>query len=163
MYLDKIGEDILHPQVWAVITSIGILFSQYIFSQWSFAFGFFVLFILDTVTGTYIARRTGKFEGSIFRDKLADKTLAYMTIIIAFSTGTKIVLHDSDINVIKYLNLPFYSLFITVELRSIIIKWYEFKKWAWLGTIIHLLDTNKIKRQIPSEEKTSSPNESHKP
>jgi hypothetical protein len=145
LYFLKISDTVEHPKLWALITTISVLFTQYVFSQWSFAIGFFIIFILDTISGSYVAWRMKNFEGKIFRAKLMDKSLAYFTIIISFSVGTKIVLHESDINLIKYLNLPFYSLFITVELRSIVWKWYEFKKWPWLGSLLELFDKDKKK------------------
>lgn len=142
-YFLKIGDNIMDPKLWAVLVYFGVLFSEYVFNQWSFAIGFFIIWILDTVSGVYVAFRTRTYSGKVFREKLADKSIAYGTIIIAFSAGTKVVLHGSDINLINYLNLPFYSLFIAAELRSIVLKWYEFKKWAWLGALLELFDKNK--------------------
>lgn len=142
VYAAKIYENIENPKTWAFVSAIGIFISQYVFSQWHFAIGFFMIFILDTISGTYIAWRTGNFNSKIFRDKLSDKSLAYFTIITAFSVGTKIMLSGSQLNLIEYLNIPFYSLFISVELRSIVFNWYGFKKWKLLGKILDMLDKN---------------------
>lgn len=163
MYFLKISETIEHPKLWALITAFSVFFSQYIFSQWGFAIGFFIIFIIDTISGSYVAWRQGTFNGKIFRGKLADKCVAYFTIIISFSVATKIVLHDSDMNLIKYLNLPFYSLFITVELRSIVWKWYEFKKWPWLGALLELFDKHKKKEVDDASESPSNNYNAHDP
>lgn len=132
-----------------LITAIGAFITQYVFSQWSFAATFFIAFICDTVSGTYIAFQKGEFTGKIFRTMLMDKCIAYFTIIISFSAGTKMALEGSDTNIIQYLNVPFYSLFISVEIRSNIIKWYKYKKWPWLGELIKMIDSRfkKIKDQ----------------
>lgn len=142
-YLTRIYASVENPKLWVMITSISLFISKYVFSQWAFAIGFFIIFIMDTISGTYIAYRTKTFEGKKFRDMLLDKCIAYFAIIISFSAGTKIALEESNINLIEYLNLPFYSLFIGVELNSIFKKWYEFKKWKWLGTFIELFEKDK--------------------
>lgn len=142
-YFMKISETIEHPKLWAILTAIGLFLNQYVFHQWGFAIGFMMLFILDTMSGVYVANRLGQFSGIVFRQKLMDKSVAYFTIIIAFSVGTKIMLQNSDFNMIEYLNVPFYSLFIAVEFRSIVVKWYKFKEWPWLGDILKLIDRSK--------------------
>lgn len=142
-YLMGIYNAIVNPKGWVTITSLSLFISKYVFSQWAFAIGFFIIFIMDTISGSYIAWRTKTFEGKKFRDMLLDKCIAYFAIIISFSAGTKIALDDSNVNLIQYMNLPFYSLFITVELHSIFKKWYEFKKWNWLGQLIELFDKDK--------------------
>jgi hypothetical protein len=142
-YYNKIGEEITHPKLWAILSAIGLFITQYVFSQWAFAVGFFIIFIMDTISGMYVAYRTHVFSGQLFRIMLMDKCLAYFTIIIAFSAGTKVMLQNSDVNIIQYLNVPFYSLFIGVELRSVVIKWYKFKKWPWLGALLRMIDKTK--------------------
>jgi hypothetical protein len=139
-YLNKIVDTIEHPKLWAILTAIGAFVSQYIFSQWMFAMSFFIIFIMDTISGSYVAKRTGVFSGKIFREKLMDKSVIYMTIIISFSVATKMTLQESGWNGIEYLNIPFYTLFIVVELKSVINSWYQFKKWPWLGEILNWLD-----------------------
>jgi hypothetical protein len=138
-YFTKIADAMEQPKVWAIFTAIGVFISQYVFSQWIFAFGFFCIFILDTISGVYIARRTRTYDPKILRDKLMDKSVAYFIIIISFSIATKITLEGSDWNFIRYLNIPFYSLFIYVEFRSIIVKWHNFKKWDWLGELLEMI------------------------
>jgi hypothetical protein len=145
-YLMKIGESVENPKLWAILTAIGLFFSQYVFHQWGFAIGFMIIFIMDTVSGVYVAARTNEYSGKLFRTMLMDKCVAYFTIIIAFSAGTKIMLQNSDTNLIQYLNIPFYSLFIAAELRSIVIKWYRFKGWSWLGDLLQLMDKDKKER-----------------
>lgn len=145
-YLGKIHDSIEHPKVWAILTIIGTFISQYIFSQWFFAISFFVIFIMDTISGTYVAKRTGEFKGTIFREKLMDKSVAYLTIIISFSVATKMTLQGSGWNGIEYLNIPFYTLFIVVELKSVINTWYQFKKWSWLGDLLRWFDKKTIKK-----------------
>lgn len=146
IYISKIVDNVDNPKVWMAMSAISLFISQYVFSQWAFAIGFSIIFTMDTISGTYIAYRTGLFNGKTFRDKLMDKSLAYFTIIVAFSVGTKMMLEDSDVNLIQYLNLPFYSLFMAVELRSIVFSWYEFKKWAWLGKLLEMFDSSQKKK-----------------
>lgn len=136
----KIIDTARHPEVWGFVSVFSLFFSEYIFSQWHFAFAFVMIVMADTISGMYIAHRQGQFRPKILRDKLMDKAVAYSVIIFAFSVSTKMMLEDSDLNLIRYLNLPFYSLFITVELRSIVLSWYEFKKWPILGKILDLFD-----------------------
>lgn len=143
IYYQKIYDAINHPKIWVIVSSLSLFVSQYIFSEWHFAIGIFILIFLDTISGMYVAQRTHVFDGKKFRDMLKDKILAYTIIIVAFSVSTKVLLEDSDINLIRYLNLPFYSLFIAVELRSIVWKWYEFKRWEFLGKILELLDKHR--------------------
>lgn len=142
-YFYKIGEEIIHPKLWAIMSGLGLFITQYVFSQWAFAVGFFIIFFMDTLSGVYIANRNNEYKGSIFRTMLMDKCVAYFTIIIAFSAGTKVMLQGSDINLIQYLNVPVYSLFIGAELRSIVVKWYKFKQWSWLGELLKLIDKTK--------------------
>lgn len=145
--LSNVYHEIIHPKLYAIMTGLGLFICQYVFSQWAFAIAFFIIFIMDTISGSYISWRQKKFSGKIFRDKLMDKCIAYFTIIISFSAATKMLLQESDANLIKYLNLPFYTLFITVELRSIFVKWYRFTKWEWLENLLGFIDqvTNRNK------------------
>jgi hypothetical protein len=106
---------------------------------------------MDTVSGSYVAWKTKQFNNKLFRDKLMDKTLAYFTIIISFSAGTKMMIENNDTNLISYLNLPFYSLFIVVEIKSIVTKWYDFKRWEWLGIILEWIN-KKEKKNIDNGE-----------
>lgn len=142
-YFLSIYEDFRNPKLWAILSAIGLFITQYIFSQWAFAIGFFIILICDTISGSFVAIRTGEFQGKIFREKLMDKSVAYFTIIVAFSAGTKVTLQDSNINLIQYLNVPFYSLFIAVELRSIANTWYGFKKWSWLKDLLDIFSRKK--------------------
>ena len=153
-YFIKIWHDVLHPKLWAILSGIGLFITQYVFSQWGFAIGFFIIFICDTISGTYVAIRTGTYKGEIFREKLMDKCVAYFSIIIAFSAGTKVALQESNINLIQYLNVPFYSLFIAVELRSIGNTWYGFKKWSWLKELLELFSRNKGNGSDPPSPNT---------
>lgn len=139
-YLTKIYETVEHPKIWALLSFIGILFTKYIFSQWIFALGFFIIFICDTFSGAYIAWRKKEYSGKILRDKLMDKSVAYFMIIISFSVATKITLQDSNLNLIQYLNIPVYTLFTLVELKSVIRNWYTYTKWPWLGLLINWLE-----------------------
>lgn len=142
-YTDKIAEhlndlsfSLSQPKVWLTLSLIQLFFSTYIFSEWGFAIGFFIAFLCDTLAGIYIAWRQKRYSGRIMREKLADKSVAYFTIIVSYSAGTKIVLSGMDTNIIKYIDLPFYSIFITAEIFSIIKKWYEFKKWPVLAKLM---------------------------
>ena len=141
--------------MWAMLSAIGLFITQYVFSQWAFAYGFFGIFIFDTITGVYIALRTQTFKGDVFRLKMLDKTVCYITIILAFSMATKMSIENSDINLIQYLNVPIYSLFIMVELRSIVLNWYKFKQWPFLGQILELIDKTK-KETIDKNIKTET-------
>jgi hypothetical protein len=139
-YINDLSFSVSQPKVWLSLSLIQLFFSQYIFSEWGFAIGFFIAFLCDTLAGIYIAWRQKTYSGKIMREKLADKSVAYFTIIIAYSAGTKIVLSGIDTNVIKYIDLPFYSIFITAEIFSIIKKWYEFKKWPVLAKLMSHFD-----------------------
>jgi phage-related holin len=141
----KFQDTIEHPKLWIILSAIGAFICQYVFSQWAFAIGFFIIFIMDTISGAYVAWRLNEFSGKIFRQKLMDKSLAYFTIIISFSVGTKIVLEGSETNLIQYLNVPFYSLFIAVELRSVAINWYKYTHWQWLKDLLDFLDAKRKK------------------
>lgn len=132
----QIQNAIEHPKGWLGICTLFFIIDHYIFSQWDFAIGFFMLFIIDTGAGTYCAYKMKKFSFKTFREKLADKSLAYFTIIISYSIATKIVLENGSESIIQYLDIPFYSLFITVELGSIIKNWYEYKQWPFLRKLM---------------------------
>lgn len=142
-YLANIWMSIVNPKMWMILTAIAAFINQYIFSEWNFAISFFIIFIMDTVSGSYIAWKTKCFDNKIFRDKLMDKCIAYFTIIISVSAGSKMILEGSDTNLISYINLPFYTLFITVEIKSIISKWYEYKRWYWLGVLLEWINKRK--------------------
>jgi hypothetical protein len=149
----KIIDQLEHPKFYAICAGIGLFISQYVFSQWAFAIGFFIIFIMDTISGTYVAFRRKNFSGKIFRDKLMDKCIAYFTIIISFSAGTKILLEGSDSNLIKYLNVPFYTIFIVIELRSILNKWYAFTNWTWIEKLLEIVDyVPKRKKDQPNQD-----------
>ena len=135
-YLEELVNSASAPKAWVSLGVIQWFVSTYIFSEWGFAIGFFIVFILDTLSGIYIAWRLKRYSGKVLREKLADKSVAYFTIIIAYSAGTKIVLSGIDTNIIKYLDLPFYSIFTTAEIFSIIKKWYEFRKWPVLRKLM---------------------------
>jgi hypothetical protein len=134
--LENIQDAVQHPKGWLGICTLFFIIDQYVFSQWSFGLNFFMLFILDTLVGVYVAFRMERFSFTKFRRKLMDKSLAYFTIIISYSIATKIVLDDGSESIISYLNIPFYSLFVTVELASIIKNWYTYKQWPFLLKII---------------------------
>ncbi len=110
--------------------------NTYIFSEWNFALGFFFIFLIDTWSGIYIAWRQKRFSSTILRTKLMDKTVAYFSIIIAWSIGTKILLNDSQEGILHYLDLGFYNIFVVAELFSIIKNWYEFKRWPVLARLM---------------------------
>jgi phage-related holin len=133
---ENIGKSIDNPKGWILITSLFWFVNQYVFSQWSFALGFLMVFVIDTLTGSYCAFRRKKFSFLKFRQKLFEKSLAYFSIIVSYSIGTKIVLEDGSQSIIQYLNIPFYSLFFTVEFGSILKNWYEYKKWPWLRPLM---------------------------
>ncbi|AWW32444.1 hypothetical protein DN752_21115 [Echinicola strongylocentroti] len=135
-HFDNIGEAIQQPKPWLIITAVFSIINQYIFSQWNFAIAFFIVFLIDTGGGAYTAWRTKKFSIKLFRDKLMDKSVAYFCIIIGYSVCTKMVLEGKSTNVIEYLDIPFYSLFVTAELFSIIRNWYRYKKWPVLLKIM---------------------------
>lgn len=133
---ENIGRSIENPKVWIVSASLFWFINQYVFSQWSFALGFLMVFVIDTLTGSYCAFRKKEFSLKKFREKLFEKSLAYFSIIISYSIGTKIVLEDGSQSIIQYLNIPFYSLFFSVEFMSILKNWYEYKKWPWLRPLM---------------------------
>jgi len=134
--IDNIGNTLEHPKGWFGLCTIFLIIDHYIFSQWNFAIGFFMIFIIDTIVGSYCAYQMRLFSFYNFRKKLADKSLAYFTIILSYSIGTKIVLDDGSASIIHYLDIPFYSLFVTVELGSVIKNWYEYKRWPFLKKLM---------------------------
>ncbi|PRY90573.1 hypothetical protein [Mongoliibacter ruber] len=150
-YFEKIYESAHNFKGLLIISLVNILtfqglilfVEQYIFSEWHFALAFLIIFFFDTLSGSYIAYRTNTFSGQIFREKLMDKMIAYGSIIISFSVITKVIVDGSEFNAIRYFNLPFYSLFSLVEFRSIVLKWYIFKKWKWLGKLLKWIDKRK--------------------
>lgn len=129
-----------HPTSWFSITGICYLIDHYVFSQWDFAIGFFIIFIIDTLVGSYCAFQMKNFSFKKFRKMLCDKSIAYFSIIISYSVGTKIVLEDGSQSLVHYLDIPFYSLFVSVELGSIVKNWYEYKRWPWLRTFMKHLE-----------------------
>jgi phage-related holin len=138
--VEQINQVIEHPKGWFGVCTLFFLIDHYIFSQWNFAIGFFLLFVIDTMVGTYCAWQQRKFSFQKFRQKLADKSLAYFTIIIGYSIATKIVLENGSESVIRFLDIPFYSLFVTVEMASIIRNWYEYKRWPFLRKILRHIE-----------------------
>ena len=130
--IDHIGNALEHPKGWFGLCTLFFIIDRYIFSQWDFAIGFLIIFVIDTIVGSYCAFRMKEFSFSEFKHKLADKSLAYFTIIISYSIATKIILDDGSESIIKYLDIPFYSLFVTVEICSIIKSWYRFKRYPFL-------------------------------
>lgn len=136
LHVQELLDSAKSPSFWMVFSFLQWLISTYIFSEWGFAVGFFIAFVMDTFSGIYIAWREKRYSGKILRDKLMDKSVAYFTIIIAYSATTKIVLQGSDTNVIQYIDLPFYSIFAGAEVASIIKKWYEYKKWPVLAKLM---------------------------
>lgn len=133
---DSIQQTLEHPKGWLGLCTLFFVIDHYIFSQWDFALGFFMIFIIDTLVGMYCAFKLHRFSFFEFRKKLADKSLAYFTIIISYSIATKIVLDNGSESIIQYLDIPFYSLFVTVELASIIKNWYEYKRWPFLRKLM---------------------------
>lgn len=135
-HLDDLVSAINSTKVYLILTSFHAFINAYIFSEWNFALGFFIIFIIDTWSGCFIAWRQKVFSFKVFRGKLLDKSVAYFSIIIAYSIGTKIVLNGVDTNVVKYLDLGFYNLFIVAELFSIIKNWYHYKQWPVLKKLM---------------------------
>lgn len=134
--IEHIGESIINPRNWLVITSLFWFVDQHVFSHWDFALGFFMIFILDTILGTYVAWQMKEYSGVKFRKMLCDKSLTYFAIIISYSIATKITLEDGSSLHLDILDIPFYALFTTVELSSIINKVYKYKKWPWLRPLM---------------------------
>jgi hypothetical protein len=130
----------LNPQIWLFISYLQLLINQYVFSEWNFAAGFFMLFLIDTWSGMFVAYRQRVFCFKVLRDKLFDKSVAYFSIIIAYSIATKITIGDSLTNIIEFADLIFYSIFISAELLSIIKNWYKYNQWPFLKKIIKHLD-----------------------
>lgn len=123
-------------EFWVIIGLIQAFINAYIFSEWSFLFGFLAALFFDTVSGIYISWRKKEYSGKILRDKLMDKCTAYFTIILGYSATTKIVLTGTDTNIIQFIDLPFYSIFAAAEVFSIIRQWYQFKKYPALAKLM---------------------------
>jgi|GEM_PF-1695895 len=148
-----------HPKAWLTISGLFFFVNQYIFSQWNFAIGFFIIFLLDTIGGMFIAYRRKVFCFKTFKEKLMDKSLAYFCIICSYSVGTKIVLEGADDNLIKLLDIPFYSIFITAEIFSILRNWYRYKRWPALRMLMKHFkgfddETGKITRSGDTDKGT---------
>lgn len=139
-HIYDLARSIETPKVWVPLVAIQGFIAQYIFSEWNFAIAFIGVYILDTLSGIYVAWRKKEYSSTVLREKLFDKTVAYFTIILAYSMATKMVLSGSETNVIKFFDIPFYSIFITAELFSIIKKWYEFRKWPVLKKLMSHFD-----------------------
>jgi len=137
---ENLAKNIENPKGWMLATSLFWFINQYVFSQWSFAIGFMMVFIIDTFTGSYCAFQKKEFSFVKFREMLFEKSLAYFSIIISYSIGTKIIMEDGTGSIIQYLNIPFYSLFFTVEFGSILKNWYKYKKWPWLKPLMKHFD-----------------------
>lgn len=129
------------PQGWLSLTILQGFIHQFIFSEWNFAIGFFGIFLVDTWSGIFIAWRQKRFNSKILRDKLLDKSIAYFSIIIAYSMATKITLDGSGTNLLKFSDLIFYSIISAAEFASIVKNWYSYKKWPWLRPIMKYFDT----------------------
>ena len=156
-----------YPKAWAITTAFFFFINQYIFSQWNFAFGFFIIFLLDTIGGSYIAYRRKVFCFKTFKEKLMDKSLAYFSIICSYSVGTKIVLEGADDNLIKLLDIPFYSIFITAEIFSILRNWYRYKRWPALRMLMKHFkgfddETGKIKKPSDKDSTPKEPSDEEK-
>lgn len=139
-HLDQLIESLKHPNVWVILGGLQWFVNTYIFSEWNFALGFFIVFGCDTLSGIFIALRQKKYSGKVLRDKLLDKSVAYFLLIIGYSAVTKISLNGSDTNIIQYLDLPFYSILAGAELTSIIRNWYKYKKFGFLKKLMSHFD-----------------------
>ena len=134
--IEHIGEAIYHPKNWIIVSASLWFVNEYIFSQWNFAIGFFMIFILDTMIGTYVAWQMKEFSGYKFRKMLCDKSITYFAIVVSFSIATKITLEDGASLHLDFLNIPFYGILTTVEISSIITSIYRYKKWPWLRPLM---------------------------
>jgi phage-related holin len=128
-------------KVWLILSVLQAFIQQFIFSEWNFAIGFFGIFLIDTWSGVYISWRQKRFSSKILRDKLLDKSVAYFSIIIAYSMATKITLNDSATNLLKFSDLIFYSIITTAEIASIIKNWYTYKQWPIFKKLMTYFDS----------------------
>jgi len=134
--LESLGETIQHPKGLAITSTIFWFINQYIFSEWHFAIGFFGVYVMDTLSGMYVSWRMKEFNLKILKEKLFDKSVMYFSIIIGYSMATKIVLSGVETNIIKLLDIPFYSIFVTTEVISIMKNWYRYKKYPVLKRLM---------------------------
>lgn len=157
--INNIINAVENPKPWMIMTGLFYFFNQYIFSQWNFALGFFIIFLIDTFSGSYIAYRRKEFCFRLFKTKLMDKTLAYFSILVCYSVGTKIVLEDASDNLIRMLDIPFYSLFITAEIFSVVRNWYKYKRWPVLRQLMKHFKgfDDETGKAIPAEETKQEP------
>lgn len=123
-------------KVYLLMIPIQTFINTYVFDEWNFALGFFMIFLIDTWTGIYVAWRQKQFSTKILRDKLLDKGVAYFSLIMCWSIGTKIVLNGDSEGILQYLDLAFYNIFVVAEIFSIIQNWYKYKQWPVLAKLM---------------------------
>lgn len=114
-------------KIYLIFIPIQVFINNYIFSEWDFARGFFIIFLIDTWSGIFIAWRTKTFSVKILREKLLDKSVAYFSLIIGWSTATKIGVNGSSEGILQYMDLGFYNIFVVAEFFSILKNWYKYK------------------------------------
>lgn len=135
-YLQDIFDAFSAPKFWLCFSFLQSFIATYIFSEWNFAIGFFIIFLVDTWSGIYVSWKKKVFSVKTLKDKLTDKSVAYFSIIISYSVATKITLNNSAFNILDFLDVGFYSICITAEFFSIIRTWYKYKKWPILKKLM---------------------------
>jgi toxin secretion/phage lysis holin len=94
-------------------------FEKYIFQDWGFAKYLIVPIILDTILGARRAVKQKKFTWKRF-DKILDKLVSYISILILVHVMTSFTVDDKTINVFNWMRVAVFSGLIAKEGYSII-------------------------------------------
>jgi phage-related holin len=102
-----------------LLLKLSFYFEKYIFQDWGFAGYLIVPIILDTIIGSYRAKKQGKFKWKEF-DKIVDKLITYMTILILVHVMTSFTVDDTTITVFHWMRVTVFSALMAKEGYSIL-------------------------------------------
>jgi len=101
------------------LIKLGFYFEKYIFQDWGFAAYLIVPIILDTLIGSYRAIKQGKFKWKEF-DRIIDKLITYITILILVHVMTSFTIDDTTITVFHWMRVTVFSALMAKEGYSIL-------------------------------------------
>lgn len=105
------------PSDWLV--KVGFYFEKYIFQDWGFAGYLIVPIMLDTLIGSYRAKKQGKFQWKKF-DKIVDKLITYITILILVHVMTSFTIEDTTVTIFNWMRITVFSALMAKEGYSIL-------------------------------------------
>jgi len=105
------------PSDWLI--KLGFYFEKYIFQDWGFVAYLIVPIMLDTLIGSYRAKKQGKFQWKKF-DKIVDKLITYITILILVHVMTSFTIEDTTITVFQWMRITVFSALMAKEGYSIL-------------------------------------------